>query len=77
MVTACFLPTIQTESIIKDCIFVCKHAGDKTLLMEPLNRLSNKYVEGDMDMAGNSNLHMSRSGKTDEFYTQLSTIEDE
>ena len=28
-------------------------------------------------MAGNSNLHMSRSGKTDEFYTQLSTIEDE
>ena len=28
-------------------------------------------------MAGNSNLHMSRSGKTDEFYTQLSTVEDE
>lgn len=28
-------------------------------------------------MAGNSNLHMSRTGKTDEFYTQLSTIEDE
>ncbi len=28
-------------------------------------------------MAGNSNLHMSKSGKTDEFYTQLSTIEDE
>lgn len=28
-------------------------------------------------MAGNANLHMSRSGKTDEFYTQLSTIEDE
>lgn len=28
-------------------------------------------------MAGNSNLHMSRAGKTDEFYTQLSTIEDE
>jgi len=45
--------------------------------MEPLNRLFNKHVEGDMDMAGNSNLHMSRSGKTDEFYTQLSTIEDE
>lgn len=28
-------------------------------------------------MPGNSNLHMSRSNKTDEFYTQLSTIEDE
>lgn len=28
-------------------------------------------------MATNSNLHMSRAGKTDEFYTQLSTIEDE
>lgn len=28
-------------------------------------------------MAGNSNLHMSRAGKADEFYTQLSTIEDE
>lgn len=28
-------------------------------------------------MADNSNLHMSRSGKTDEFYTQLSTIEEE
>ena len=28
-------------------------------------------------MAGNSNLHMSRAGKTYEFYTQLSTIEDE
>ena len=28
-------------------------------------------------MAGNSNLQMSRVGKTDEFYTQLSTIEDE
>lgn len=28
-------------------------------------------------MAGNDNLHMSRAGKTDEFYTQLSTIEDE
>lgn len=28
-------------------------------------------------MAGNSNLHMSRTGKTDEFYTQLSTIEEE
>lgn len=28
-------------------------------------------------MAGNSNLHMSRAGKTDEFYTQFSTIEDE
>ena len=28
-------------------------------------------------MAGNSNLHMSRAGKTDEFYTQLSTIDDE
>ena len=28
-------------------------------------------------MAGNRNLHMSRAGKTDEFYTQLSTIEDE
>lgn len=27
-------------------------------------------------MAGNSNLHMSRAGKTDEFYTQLSTIEE-
>ncbi len=26
-------------------------------------------------MADNSNLHMSRTGKTDEFYTQLSTIE--
>jgi hypothetical protein len=26
---------------------------------------------------GNSNLHMSKTGKTDEFYTQLSTIEDE
>ena len=34
-------------------------------------------VRGDVAMAGNSNLHMSRSGKTDEFYTQLSTIEDE
>ena len=32
---------------------------------------------GDEGMAGNSNLHMSRAGKTDEFYTQLSTIEDE
>ena len=28
-------------------------------------------------MAGNSNLHMSRSGKEDEFYTQLSLVEDE
>ena len=28
-------------------------------------------------MADNSNLHMSRAGKTDEFYTQLSTIEEE
>ena len=28
-------------------------------------------------MAGNSNLHMSQAGKQDEFYTQLSTIEDE
>ena len=28
-------------------------------------------------MAGNGNLHMSRAGKTDEFYTQLSTIEEE
>ena len=28
-------------------------------------------------MAGNSNLHMSRSDKTDEFYTQLSLIESE
>ena len=28
-------------------------------------------------MAGNDNLHMSKSGKQDEFYTQLSTIEDE
>ena len=28
-------------------------------------------------MADNSNLHMSRTGKTDEFYTQLSTIEEE
>jgi hypothetical protein len=28
-------------------------------------------------MAGNKNLHKSRAGKTDEFYTQLSTIEDE
>lgn len=28
-------------------------------------------------MADNSNLHMSRAGKIDEFYTQLSTIEDE
>jgi hypothetical protein len=27
-------------------------------------------------MADNSNLHMSRAEKTDEFYTQLSTIED-
>ena len=28
-------------------------------------------------MAGNSNLHISKTGKTDEFYTQLSTIEEE
>jgi len=28
-------------------------------------------------VAGNSNLHMSKSGRTDEFYTQLSTIEEE
>lgn len=28
-------------------------------------------------MAGNSNLQMSKQGKTDEFYTQLSTVEDE
>lgn len=28
-------------------------------------------------MAGNSNLHMSKSGKTDEIYTQLSTVEEE
>ena len=28
-------------------------------------------------LADNSNLHMSRTGKTDEFYTQLSTIEEE
>lgn len=28
-------------------------------------------------MAGNSNLHMSKTGRQDEFYTQLSTIEDE
>ena len=31
----------------------------------------------DKFMATNSNLQMSRAGKTDEFYTQLSTIEDE
>ena len=28
-------------------------------------------------MAGNSNLQISKAGKTDEFYTQLSTIEEE
>ena len=28
-------------------------------------------------MAGNSNLHMSRAGKTDEFYTKLSLVENE
>lgn len=28
-------------------------------------------------MSGNDNLHMSKAGKTDEFYTQLTTIEDE
>ena len=28
-------------------------------------------------MAGNSNLHMSRADKADEFYTQLSLIENE
>lgn len=28
-------------------------------------------------MAGNSNLHMSRAGKSDEFYTQISLIENE
>ena len=28
-------------------------------------------------MAGNNNLQMSKAGKTDEFYTQLSTIEEE
>ena len=28
-------------------------------------------------MAGNSNLHMSRNDKADEFYTQLSLIESE
>ena len=28
-------------------------------------------------MASNSNLHMSKAGKTDEFYTHLSTIEEE
>ena len=28
-------------------------------------------------MAGNSNLQMSRAGKTDEFYTQLSLVENE
>lgn len=28
-------------------------------------------------MAGNTNLHQSRSAKTDEFYTQLPTVEDE
>ena len=28
-------------------------------------------------MAGNKNLHASRAGKTDEFYTQQQTIEDE
>ena len=28
-------------------------------------------------MAGNENLHASRSGRADEFYTQLSTVEDE
>ena len=28
-------------------------------------------------MATNSNLQMSRAGKTDEFYTQLATIEEE
>ena len=28
-------------------------------------------------MAGNSNLHMSKAGKTDEFYTLLSTIEED
>lgn len=28
-------------------------------------------------MAGNNNLHMSRSDKADEFYTQLSLIENE
>ena len=28
-------------------------------------------------MAGNSNLHISRADKTDEFYTELSLIESE
>ena len=28
-------------------------------------------------MAGNNNLHISKAGKTDEFYTQLSTVENE
>ena len=28
-------------------------------------------------MAGNSNLKMSKDGKTDEFYTQLSLVESE
>ncbi|WP_443689540.1 adenine-specific methyltransferase EcoRI family protein [Phascolarctobacterium faecium] len=28
-------------------------------------------------MAGNSNLHTSRSDKADEFYTQLSLVENE
>ena len=32
---------------------------------------------GEGGMAGNSNLHMSRSEKADEFYTQLSLIERE
>ena len=32
---------------------------------------------GDSLVAGNSNLHMSRADKTDEFYTQLSLIENE
>lgn len=34
-------------------------------------------LDKDKLMATNSNLQMSRAGKTDEFYTQLSTIEDE
>lgn len=33
-------------------------------------------LDGEL-MAGNSNLHIFKLGKTDEFYTQLSTIEDE
>jgi hypothetical protein len=53
-------------------IFILANCGDVWYTTN-----SCTFEGGQRTMAGNKNLHKSREGKTDEFYTQLSTIEDE